>query len=223
MAGARCWPRGPIGWVTAATGSRNRRPGGARRTRAPQRHPRPGPMVALELEVKAQNLVAVRGTSSRPRATRSTSTCGSSTGLGRDGLTVTATAPTSATLTLPFGIGFHPYLRPAGRPIDTALLVVAGPRAARPRRPWPAHRRGPAGRGDRVRLHRAPADRADPARHRVHRPRARRDRPGLVAWPRRPGPVVTRLWATRASATSCATPATPWARRDAAAPWRSSP
>ena len=44
--------------------------------------------------------------------------------LGRDGLTVTTVASNVGRSTLPFGLGFHPYLQPATEPIDTALLVL---------------------------------------------------------------------------------------------------
>jgi aldose 1-epimerase len=44
--------------------------------------------------------------------------------LGRDGLTVTTVASNVGRSTLPFGLGFHPYLQPAMEPIDTALLVL---------------------------------------------------------------------------------------------------
>ena len=44
--------------------------------------------------------------------------------LGRDGLAVAAVASNVGRSTLPFGLGFHPYLQPSTVSIDTALLVL---------------------------------------------------------------------------------------------------
>jgi aldose 1-epimerase len=44
--------------------------------------------------------------------------------LGRDGLTITTEARNVGEETLPFGLGFHPYLRPAGDWIDAAHLTL---------------------------------------------------------------------------------------------------
>ncbi|MGH9047057.1 MAG: aldose 1-epimerase family protein, partial [Acidimicrobiales bacterium] len=46
--------------------------------------------------------------------------------LGRDGLAVSSTATNVGTVTLPFGLGFHPYLQPVGDSIDTAHLSLPG-------------------------------------------------------------------------------------------------
>jgi galactose mutarotase-like enzyme len=42
--------------------------------------------------------------------------------LGRDGLAVTTSATNRGAVTLPFGLGFHPYLRVGTERVDTALL-----------------------------------------------------------------------------------------------------
>jgi len=44
--------------------------------------------------------------------------------LGRDGLTVTTTAQNPGAVTLPFGLGFHPYLTVGTGRIDTASLTL---------------------------------------------------------------------------------------------------
>jgi len=66
--------------------------------------------------------------------------------LGRDGLAVTTTAGNPGELTLPFGVGFHPYLTVGSQPIDSAILRLPGTRRlmldARSLRPG-----GPAGAG----------------------------------------------------------------------------
>jgi aldose 1-epimerase len=46
--------------------------------------------------------------------------------LGRDGLTVAATATNLGGDTLPFGLGFHPYLRVGTERVDTAVLRLPG-------------------------------------------------------------------------------------------------
>lgn len=48
--------------------------------------------------------------------------------LGRDGLTATTRARNAGTATLPFGLGFHPYLRPGDGSVDTARLRLPGTR-----------------------------------------------------------------------------------------------
>ncbi|MGH9091585.1 MAG: aldose 1-epimerase family protein [Acidimicrobiales bacterium] len=48
--------------------------------------------------------------------------------LGRDGLTVTTTAANPGDRTLPFGLGFHPYLTVGGDLVDTALLHLPADR-----------------------------------------------------------------------------------------------
>ncbi len=75
-----------------------------------------------ELEVKAQNLVAalchVFPTPGYPFNLE----LRVEYRLGRDGLTVASLATNVGAETLPFGLGFHPYLAPQGELIDTALL-----------------------------------------------------------------------------------------------------
>lgn len=77
-----------------------------------------------ELEVKAQNLVAavcqVFPTPGYPFHL----TLRVEYRLGRDGLTVTTLATNVGRSSLPFGLGFHPYLQPTSQPIDTALLAL---------------------------------------------------------------------------------------------------
>lgn len=46
--------------------------------------------------------------------------------LGRDGLSVTTTATNEGTLTLPLGLGFHPYLTAGTDTVDTAMLQLPG-------------------------------------------------------------------------------------------------
>ncbi len=48
--------------------------------------------------------------------------------LGRDGLTVSTRAENLGSLTLPFGLGFHPYLRPGEGSVDTARLRLPATR-----------------------------------------------------------------------------------------------
>lgn len=48
--------------------------------------------------------------------------------LGRDGLTVTTTARNPGTVTLPFGLGFHPYLTVGTELIDSASLSLPATR-----------------------------------------------------------------------------------------------
>jgi galactose mutarotase-like enzyme len=80
--------------------------------------------LAWELEVKAQNLVAalchVFPTPGYPFNLE----LRVEYRLGRDGLTVVSQATNVGTETLPFGLGFHPYLKPQGDVIDTALLEL---------------------------------------------------------------------------------------------------
>jgi galactose mutarotase-like enzyme len=75
-----------------------------------------------ELEVKAQNLVAllchVFPTPGYPYNLE----LRVEYRLGRDGLTIASLATNVGTQTLPFGLGFHPYLKPQSDVIDTALL-----------------------------------------------------------------------------------------------------
>jgi galactose mutarotase-like enzyme len=77
-----------------------------------------------QLEVKAQNLVAVRCFVFPVPGYPFHLELRLEYRLGRDGLTITATALNVGAVTLPFGIGFHPYLRPAGDTIDTAQLLL---------------------------------------------------------------------------------------------------
>ncbi len=77
-----------------------------------------------ELEVKAQNMVAVRCHVFPTPGYPFNLLVRIEYRLGRDGLTVSTVASNVGRSTLPFGLGFHPYLQPARDPIDTALLVL---------------------------------------------------------------------------------------------------
>ncbi len=79
-----------------------------------------------ELEVKAQNLLAVLCDVFPTPGYPFHLELRVEYRLGRDGLTVTSLATNVGTDTLPFGLGFHPYLQPAGAPIDTAHLRLPG-------------------------------------------------------------------------------------------------
>jgi galactose mutarotase-like enzyme len=46
--------------------------------------------------------------------------------LGREGLSVTTTASNEGTQTLPFGLGFHPYLTAGTDTVDTSMLQLPG-------------------------------------------------------------------------------------------------
>ena len=76
------------------------------------------------LEVKAQNLVAARCHLFPTPGYPFNLELRVEYRLGRDGLTVSTLATNVGRLTLPFGIGFHPYFRPAAEPIDIALLEL---------------------------------------------------------------------------------------------------
>jgi aldose 1-epimerase len=75
-----------------------------------------------ELEVKAQNLVAVRCHLFPTPGYPFNLELRVEYRLGRDGLGVTTTATNVGRDTLPFGIGFHPYLQPATGLVDGAVL-----------------------------------------------------------------------------------------------------
>ncbi len=75
-----------------------------------------------ELEVKAQNLVAVLCHVFPTPGYPFNLELRVEYRLGRDGLTVATQATNVGSETLPFGLGFHPYLKPLGELIDTALL-----------------------------------------------------------------------------------------------------
>ena len=95
--------------------------------------------------------------------------------LSEEGLVVQTTATNVGSRACPFGSGAHPYL-PAGTPtVDSAVLrVPAGTVLQANERGIPVGEI--AGRGDRLRLPAAPADRHDPAGPLLHRSRARRRR-----------------------------------------------
>ncbi len=79
--------------------------------------------VPWQLEVKAQNLVAARCELFPTPGYPFVLDLMVEYRLGRDGLTVSTVATNVGRNTLPFGIGFHPYLRPSAG-IDTALLQL---------------------------------------------------------------------------------------------------
>lgn len=76
------------------------------------------------LEVKAQNLVAARCHVYPTPGYPFNLELRVEYRLGRDGLTVTTRATNVGRATLPFGLGFHPYLQPVAEPIDTAVLTL---------------------------------------------------------------------------------------------------
>ena len=77
-----------------------------------------------DLEVKAQNLVAARCHLFPTPGYPFNLELRVEYRLGRDGLAVTTTATNVGRTTLPFGVGFHPYLQPATELIDTAVLEL---------------------------------------------------------------------------------------------------
>jgi aldose 1-epimerase len=77
-----------------------------------------------ELDVKAQNLVAVECHLFPTPGYPFNLLLRIEYRLGRDGLTVTTLATNVGGSTLPFGLGFHPYLQPTSEPIDSALLTL---------------------------------------------------------------------------------------------------
>ncbi len=76
------------------------------------------------LEAKAQNLVAARCRLFPTPGYPFSLELRVEYRLGRDGLTVTSTASNVGRETLPFGLGFHPYLQPAVEPLDLAFLEL---------------------------------------------------------------------------------------------------
>jgi aldose 1-epimerase len=76
------------------------------------------------LEVKAQNLVAVRCHFFPVPGYPFNLELRIEYRLGRDGLTIATEASNVGTDTLPFGLGFHPYLKPSSESIDTAHLTL---------------------------------------------------------------------------------------------------
>jgi len=77
-----------------------------------------------ELEVKAQNLVVARRHLFPTPGYPFNLDLRIEYRLGRDGLTITTVASNVGRATLPFGLGFHPYLQPGTDTIDTALLSL---------------------------------------------------------------------------------------------------
>ena len=92
-----------------------------------------------------------------------TLSCESSTPSPADGLTAITTATNIGAETCPYGAGWHPYLSVRGDIVDEALSVFLRNRSWR--QTSAGSRSGPGRRGDRARLPRASADRADEARH----------------------------------------------------------
>jgi aldose 1-epimerase len=76
------------------------------------------------LDVKAQNLVALRRHLFPTPGYPFNLDLRVEYRLGRDGLTITSTATNVGDLTLPFGLGFHPYLRAATQSVDMAVLTL---------------------------------------------------------------------------------------------------
>ena len=177
-AGARSSPRGPTGWATAPT------PSQGVTAQAPldeidRRNAIHGLVRWLPWRMtgRAQNRVGLacelRPSPAYPFALR----IEIEYRLGREGLTVSTDAENIGDDDLPFGLGFHPYLTVGTPTVDQARLRVPARPAAGDRRAGSAHRLGVGGR-HRVRLHVGAADRRDPARHRILRPRPGRRRPG---------------------------------------------
>jgi len=77
-----------------------------------------------QLEVKAQNLVALRCQVFPVPGYPFHLELGIEYRLGRDGLTVSTVATNVGPGTLPFGLGFHPYLAAGTETIDTAQLIL---------------------------------------------------------------------------------------------------
>jgi aldose 1-epimerase len=77
-----------------------------------------------QLEVKAQNLVAVLCHVFPTPGYPYNLLLRVEYRLGREGLTITAVASNVGRSTLPFGLGFHPYLQPMAEQIDTSLLLL---------------------------------------------------------------------------------------------------
>jgi aldose 1-epimerase len=77
-----------------------------------------------QLEVKAQNLVAALCHLFPTPGYPFNLALRVEYRLGREGLTVTTLATNVGRSTLPFGLGFHPYLQPAAGQIDTAVLEL---------------------------------------------------------------------------------------------------
>src|ERR1039458_4355515 len=77
-----------------------------------------------QLEVKAQNLVAALCHVFPTPGYPFNLSLRVEYRLGREGLTVTTLATNVGRSTLPFGLGFHPYLQPAAEEIDTAVLEL---------------------------------------------------------------------------------------------------
>jgi aldose 1-epimerase len=75
-------------------------------------------------EVLAQNVMVVRCTIWPTPAYPFLASLGLEYRLGREGLAVTATVRNEGSVALPFGLGFHPYLRVGTDRVDTATLLV---------------------------------------------------------------------------------------------------
>lgn len=77
-----------------------------------------------DLEVKAQNLVAARCQLFPTPAYPFNLELRVEYRLGRGGLAVTTSATNVGRTTLPFGLGFHPYLQPTTELVDAAVLEL---------------------------------------------------------------------------------------------------
>ena len=178
--GARCWPRGRTGWPTGATSSTGYGP----RRRSTSR------------SATTPSTAWCAGCRGRSRhGTRTSSPCGSSCiprpgypfsllleieyHVGRDGLTVTTKARSLDEGTIPFGLGFHPYLTAGSETVDGAILQVPARHTLDlDDRGLPTGALTPVEGTDRD-FTAAALRRAGRTRHGVHHPRARRRGPRL--------------------------------------------
>ena len=114
-------------------------PGRARRARAPQRHPRPGALDALDPPDPApEPALAAPAAPSRRPATRSRSCSSSTYHVGRDGLTVTTGRQSLERGSGPLRPRLPPLPDRRARDRRRGHPARAGAPHARPRRPWAA-------------------------------------------------------------------------------------
>ena len=119
--GAKYSPPGPTAWAMDAMRSTGCGPRPPQRTRAPQRHSRPGALDALVVPFPSSGPVSL-GCSSIPRPAirlapgRDRVPRGPGGPDGHDASAIVEEGP------IPFGLGFHPYLSAGAGAVDGAIL-----------------------------------------------------------------------------------------------------